>query len=103
MSKHDELESLQKQALTIAALEDRHSRHEGGYRLEAQCRSLDDQYRIINGLDTEAEISLRAVLKIVFEYILHDAIEDPDEDVGVAMGLDERGDLEQIAQIMKGS
>jgi len=103
MGKRDELESLQQKAVTIAAIEDRTLRHKGGQMLNAEAIALDDQYRITGGIDAEAEIELRAVLKILFEFILHDAIEEEDEDWGVAMGLDERGSESAIQKIIRGS
>jgi len=103
MGKHSELESLQQKAVAIAAIEDRTKRHKGGQMLHAECKSLDDEYRILGSLDVEAEIALRAVLKILFEYILHDAIEEAEEDWGYAMGIDERGSEDSIHNILKGS
>ena len=103
MGKHADLESLQVKAVTIAAIEDRTTRHKGGQMVAAECKSLDDEYRILGGLDEDAEISLRAVLKILFDFILHDAIEEPEEDWGVAMGIDERGPSSAIEQIIRGS
>lgn len=101
MSKTDELESLQQAVLTAAAIEDRDERHKAGLFIEAGAQRIDDQYRILGGVDVETEVELRAVLKILFDYVLHDCIEDADDDWGVAMGVDERGDEDLIQQILK--
>lgn len=101
-TKHRELALLQQKAVVIAALEDRDKRHKGGLWLNDQCVRLDDEYRILGGLDREAEISLRAVLTIIFDFILHDCIEEPEEDMSVIMGLDERGSEAEIQQILRG-
>lgn len=102
MSKRDELESLKKAVLTVAAIEDRDKRHKAGRFLESEARRVDDEYRIVGGIDREAEIDLRAVIKIIFDFVLHDWIEDADDDWGVVMGVDERGDESAISQILKG-
>lgn len=94
MSKHDELRSLEQKAVAIAAITDRKKRQRGGMYLENECRKLDDQYRIIGGLDRNAEIRLRAVLQIVFDYILYDALED--EDWAMAMPDRFEGDVSEI-------
>lgn len=78
MSKYDELYDLQQKAIVVSAIPDYELRHKGGKHIEHLCRNLDYEYWILGGLDVEAEIRLRTILKIVFEYILHDAIEDED-------------------------
>ena len=103
MGKREELESLQTAAVTVAAIENREKRHKGGRFLESEARRIDDEYRIIGGLDPKAEVELRAVIKIIFDYVLHDCIEEADEDWGVVMGVDERASESQIHQILKGS
>lgn len=103
MSKRDELESLQKAVVTVAAIENREERHRAGRFLESEARRIDDQYRIIGGIDPDAEVDLRAVIKIIFDFVLHDCIEEADEDWGVVMGVDERADESMIHQILKGS
>ena len=103
MTKQDDLVSLEKHVLWAAALEDRDERHKAGRRIETQCRGLDNQHFIVGGLDTEAEIKLRAVLKILFDFVLHDDIEEAEEDFRVVTGSDERGSQSELHQIIKGS
>jgi hypothetical protein len=103
MGKRDELESLQRAVVTVAAIEDRGERHKAGRFLESEARRIDDEYRIVGGIDPDAEVDLRAVIKIIFDYVLHDCIEDADDDWGVVMGVDERADEGMLHKIMKGS
>ena len=94
MSKHDELELLEQKAIVIMSITDRKKRQQGGMWLEHQCRNLDEQYRILNGLDTQAEVKLRAVLKIIFDYILYDALEDEDWQATMPESFD--GDISEL-------
>lgn len=71
-----ELDTLQHKAVVVAAIPDRELRHMGGLQLNYECKRLDDQYKIIGGLSYQAEVSLKAVIKIVIDYIMYDALED---------------------------
>lgn len=72
-----DLQSLEEQASTIALIADRSQRHELGYRLEHELRHFDQTYNVIsNPFDTEHKIRVMAVLKILFDYILVDNIDD---------------------------
>jgi len=72
----EELATLEHKAIVIAAIPDRRLRHKGGMQLNYECEILDQKYHILGGLNRQAEVSLMAVLKIVLDYILYDALED---------------------------
>jgi hypothetical protein len=95
----DELHDLEQKAIVISRLPNRDMRHKGGYMLESECRHLDSRYRVLGGLDSQAEISLRAVLQMIFDYILYDALDD--EDWTVAMPSHYDGDIEAVVQGLK--
>ena len=77
---HDELKKLQDAAVAIAAQEDVTIRHKGGMWLEYQCRQFEEQFRPLDDLSIEREVKIEfmAVLKILFDAILVDALEDMD-------------------------
>lgn len=76
MGKQEELKLLQQKAVAISMVQDPDKRHNAGKQLEQECRSLDEQYRIISGIDPDAEVQLMATIKIVFDHILHDCREE---------------------------
>lgn len=97
----EELEALERKAILISKIPDRKLRHKGGLMLENNCRRLDEQYRVIGGLNPQAEVSLRAVIQIIFDYILYDMLED--EDWQTVMPESYEGDIEQALKEMKNS
>ncbi len=79
MSKWTEIESLRQKLVTIVKMEDRDKRALAGKQLEYECRSLDEQYNVLsNPLDDESAIELRAIVQVIFDYVLFDDLEDKD-------------------------
>lgn len=94
MDLNEELRILERKAIVVVTIPNRRLRHKGGMQINYECEVLDQKYRILGGVNRPAEISLKAVLKIVLDYILFDALED---DL-LAETLPDRygGDLESV-------
>lgn len=76
--KWTEINSLQEKLRTIVKMTDRDARARAGKYLENEARRIDEEYRILDGLDDEAAVELRAVVQVIFDYILFDDLEDKD-------------------------
>ena len=95
MSLHDDLKHLQDAAVVIAAQTDRKLRHKGGMWLDSECRKFEETYRPFDGIVLpQVEVDFRAVIKILVDYILYDALEDMDW--AAAMPDHFEGDLQEI-------
>jgi hypothetical protein len=94
MNVIDELHDLQKKAMLFTLEPDREKRWKAGFWAEHQCNQLDNRYRILNGFNEEAKVELSALIKIIFDYLLYDNLEDPDWIMAMPDHYD--GDIEAI-------
>ena len=79
MSKWTEIESLRNKLTAVVKMEDRDKRALAGKYLERECRNLDDEYNILaSPFDDKAAIELRAIVQVIFDYVLFDDLEDKD-------------------------
>lgn len=73
-----ELHDLQKKAVLFATETDRAKRWRCGFWVEHEAHQLDRKYNILDGLNQEAKVELSAILKVVFDFLLYDKLEDED-------------------------
>ncbi len=99
MSKMDEIYALQEKMKTIVKMEDRDERARAGKWLENECRNLDDRYKILDGLDDVAIVELRAIVQIIFDYILFDDLQDKDWQGALPTHYD--GDIASVMKTLK--
>ncbi len=76
----DDLLGLEQMALAGAKITDRKQRIGMGLGIDYNLRALDDEYRILNSVSlyNDRAVKLRAVIQIVHDFMLYDALEDED-------------------------
>lgn len=76
----DEIALHEQAALMGAKISDRKERIALGLRIDYNLRALDDEYRILDQVSIyhDRAVKLRAVIQIVHEFLLYDALEDED-------------------------
>ena len=90
----DQIRDLQKKAVIFAQIPDRKIRHQAGYALDYDLKILDGRYQILGGLDSQSEVEFKAIITILIEYILYDALED--EDWALTLPDHYDGDIESV-------
>lgn len=100
MSKWTEIESLRQKLVNIVKMEDRETRAIAGKYLERECRNLDEEYNILDSsFDDDSAVELRAIVQVIFDYILFDDLEDKDWQGALPTHFD--GDVDDIMKQLK--
>lgn len=91
-----ELQDLQRKVMLFTTEANREKRWQAGLWAEHQCKDLDSRYRILDGPNEEAKVELSAIIKIIFDYLLYDKLEDEDWIITLPDHFD--GDIAAVLQ-----
>ena len=80
MSRDADIRHLQELAVNISHIPDRKKRNAAGLWLEGEIDRVDKKYKIIDSpfVPDQAKVEFKAVIQILFDFILYDALEDDD-------------------------
>lgn len=95
----EELQDLQRKVMLFTTVTDRQKRWRAGMWAESQARQLDRRYRILDGFNETARVELSAIVKMIFDFLLYDKLEDEDWIEALPDHYD--GDIEQMVRQLR--